>query len=215
MDFGKARVEKELARILHNYHRVSVEDIPNIDLYMDQVTTFMEERLRHVNRDPREEKIMTKTMINNYVKNRVLLSPVRKKYGRDHVLLLILIYYFKSILSIGDIQKLIAPVMDRYAVPTSREADQRGREGSLTMAEIYNEIFAGVEDQLPQIGEDCRRHIAIAEKSFAHVPEKDRVRLQRFNLICQLSADVYAKKLLIERLLDEEPQPEPEKKRKP
>ena len=77
-------------------------DIPNIDLYMDQVTTFMDEQLDSTKRY-KEDKILTKTMINNYTKNNLLPPPVKKKYSREHMLLLIFIYYFKSILSIKDI----------------------------------------------------------------------------------------------------------------
>ena len=56
---------------------VKPEDIPNIDLYMDQVTTFMEAQLSSTKRYP-EDKILTKTMINNYAKNNLLPPPVKK-----------------------------------------------------------------------------------------------------------------------------------------
>ena len=59
---------------------MKIEDIPNIDLYMDQVTTLMEENLRQSTRYPGEDKILTKTMINNYAKNDLLPPPVKKKY---------------------------------------------------------------------------------------------------------------------------------------
>ena len=74
---------------------IHADEIPNIDLYMDQVTTFMEEQLRSSKRYP-EDKVMTKTMINNYAKNNLLPPPVKKKYSKEHVLLLIFIYYFKK-----------------------------------------------------------------------------------------------------------------------
>ena len=70
-------------------------DIPNIDLYMDQVTTFMEEQLKTTKRYP-DDKILTKTMINNYAKNDLLPPPVKKKYTKEHLLVLIFIYYFKT-----------------------------------------------------------------------------------------------------------------------
>ena len=55
------------------------DDIPNIDLYMDQVTTFMEKELASSKRHE-DDKILTKTMINNYAKNNLLPPPVKKKY---------------------------------------------------------------------------------------------------------------------------------------
>lgn len=80
---------------------IKPEDIPNIDLYMDQVTTFMEEQLVSSKRYA-DDKILTKTMINNYAKNKLLPPPEKKRYSKEHVLMLIFIYYFKNILSIND-----------------------------------------------------------------------------------------------------------------
>ena len=54
---------------LDRTRQVDVEEIPNIDLYMDQLLTFIEESLRRSSRHPGADKILTKTMINNYVKN--------------------------------------------------------------------------------------------------------------------------------------------------
>ena len=92
---------------------VKPEDIPNIDLYMDQVTTFMEAQLAHSKRY-KDDKILTKTMINNYAKNNLLPSPEKKRYSKEHLLVLIFIYYFKNILSINDIQTLLGPLTDKY-----------------------------------------------------------------------------------------------------
>ena len=86
----------ELLESLSKVDGIHPEDVPNIDLYMDQVTTFMEEHLRSSKRHS-EDKILTKTMINNYAKNNLLPPPVKKKYSKEHVLLLIFIYYFKLI----------------------------------------------------------------------------------------------------------------------
>ena len=93
---------------------IKLEDIPNIDLYMDQLTTFMDERLKKATRHPGEDKILTKTMINNYAKNDLLPPPVRKKYSKDHLILLIFIFYLKNILSINDIQTLLEPLKNRF-----------------------------------------------------------------------------------------------------
>ena len=60
------------------------EDVPEIDLYMDQITTFMESQLA-VTKRTEEDKIMTKTMINNYTKNKLLPPPIKKKYTKDHL----------------------------------------------------------------------------------------------------------------------------------
>ena len=66
-------IMESLDRIQH----IKSEDIPGIDLYMDQVTTFMESRLKNTSRNPESDKVLTKTMINNYAKNDLLPPPVK------------------------------------------------------------------------------------------------------------------------------------------
>ena len=87
-------LEQELV-ILNSTGFIKPEDLPNIDLYMDQITTFMDEQLSACKRYE-DDKILTKTMINNYAKNDLLPPSVKKKYCKEHVLLLLFIYYFKG-----------------------------------------------------------------------------------------------------------------------
>lgn len=95
---------------------IKPEEVPNIPLYMDQVTTFMDAQLASSKRYP-EDKILTKTMINNYAKNDLLPPPLKKKYSKEHLLVLVFIYYFKSILSITDIQALLNLLPIRIFLP--------------------------------------------------------------------------------------------------
>ena len=111
---------------------VKPEDIPNIDLYMDQVTTLMDSKLKNSTRNPDGDKILTKTMINNYAKNNLLPPPVKKKYSKEHVLILIFIYYYKGVMSINDIQTILQPITERYFKGQS----------DLTLEDIYNEVFS-------------------------------------------------------------------------
>lgn len=115
--------ENEILNILKEYidiEDISADKIPNIELYMDQVTTFIEDNLKYYKRND-EQKIMTKTMINNYIKDKILDPPNKKKYNKNHLILLILIYYLKPILSINDIglilknkQGYIADIYDKF-----------------------------------------------------------------------------------------------------
>ena len=91
-----------LLRSIQNIDYITPDEIPQIDLYMDQVTTFMDEHLRSSKRFE-EDKILTKTMINNYTKNNLLPPPVKKKYSKEHLLMLTFIYYLNHRL----IQKIL------------------------------------------------------------------------------------------------------------
>lgn len=83
------------------------KDLPNIDLYMDQIITYLNDILGNVIRNEKCEKIITKTMINNYVKQAVLPPPMNKKYTRAHIAQLIVICILKEVYSITDIKNLI------------------------------------------------------------------------------------------------------------
>lgn len=170
---------------------VHPEDIPNIDLYVDQVTTFIESQLSSMKRNE-DEKILTKTMINNYTKNHVLPSPDKKKYSKDHVLMLILIYYLKSFLSIKDIQTLLEPVTEKYF----------GTESDLSFYELYEELVALGNGQAKALIKDVVSKYNATQKSFMDAPEEDQEFLRNFGFICMLGFDVYIKKMMIESLID-------------
>lgn len=171
---------------------IKPEDIPGIDLYMDQVTTFMESQLAASKRYP-DDKILTKTMINNYAKNNLLPSPEKKRYSREHLLLLIFIYYFKSILSINDIQTLLNPITEKYFKSDSK----------MDLTAIYNEVFSMEKNQIEYLTKDLLSRYKTAQGTFQEAPEEDREFLRLFSFICLLSFDVYMKKMLIEHLIDE------------
>lgn len=187
--------EDLLQSILDSLDRIDYirpDDIPNIELYMDQVTTFMDNRLKNAARNPEVDKILTKTMINNYAKNDLLPPPVRKKYSREHMLLLIFIYYFKGILSISDIQTVLKPITDRFFA---------GNEG-LKLETIYNEVFSLEREEVEVMKQDVVRKYHKAQETFSDAATEDQEFLQTFSFICMLSFDVYVKKMLIEKLID-------------
>ncbi len=180
---------ESLSRIEH----IKPEEIPDIDLYMDQVTTLMDSKLKATTRYPGEDKILTKTMINNYAKNDLLPPPVKKKYSKEHVLLLIFIYYYKGILSISDIQTLLQPITDKYFYG----------EAELKLEDIYEEVFRMEDGEIESLKEDICKKYELAEGTFANAPEEEAEFLKQFSFICMLSYDVYVKKLLIEKMVDD------------
>jgi hypothetical protein len=173
---------------------IPLGDMPNIDLYMDQLTTFMSERLKRTTRHPDVDKVLTKTMINNYAKNDLLPPPVRKKYSKDHLILLIFIYYYKSILSINDIQTLISPLKERFHVS----------DDELNLSKIYNTAFDLQNEELEPLIEDLKKKYDRSLETFEDMglDEEEKKRMQMFSFVSLLSYDVYVKKLLIEKILD-------------
>ena len=168
-------------------------DVPNIDLYMDQVTTFMDEHLSDVKRYE-DDKILTKTMINNYTKNDLLPPPVKKKYSKEHIYVLTFIYYLKNILSISDIQKLLNPLTDKFF----------NKEELPDLEYIYSEIYNMEKAQIASLSKDVVERTQVAKEAFLDVEnEEDKDFLQLFSLVGLLSFDVYMKKNIIKSLIDD------------
>lgn len=197
--------EAYIRKILGDLQKIDYikpEEVPNIDLYMDQVTTFMDEHLKFSKRYP-EDKLLTKTMINNYTKNNLLPSPHKKKYTKEHMLLLVFIYYFKSFLSISDIQSILTPLTEKFFT----------NEGTISLEDLYSEIFTIETSQIDGVAKDVIRKFMNSQKTFEGVEdEEEHSFLTNFSFICMLSFDVYVKKQIIERLIDTMNESDSEKK---
>ena len=190
-----ATTEELLQMILQSLEKVEYiksEDIPNIDLYMDQVRTFMDRKLRSAVRPQTEDRILTKTMINNYAKNKLLPPPEKKRYSREHLLMLIFIYYFKNILSISDIQTLLGPITEKYFKSVTEK----------DMTYIYQEVFSMEQSQIRYLEKDLMRRFKSAGEIFEDADPEDKEFLHQFSFICLLSFDVYMKKMIIENMID-------------
>lgn len=169
---------------------VKSEDIPSLPLYMDQVTTLLSSKLVSTTRNPDADKIITKTMINNYAKNELLPAPDKKKYSKEHILLLIFIYYFKNFMLLSDIETILKPLTDKYFTATD----------GITLEDIYKEVTDLGREQVEYAKQEVKHSYENSKKTFEDSEDKEF--LQTFSFICMLSFDVYVKKLLIEKLID-------------
>ena len=143
---------------------IKAAEIPNIDLYMDQVTTFMEERLKNTTRNPGIDKVLTKTMINNYVKNNVMPAPNKKKYSKEHMYILIVIYYFKNVLSINDIDVALNPIREKYC----------GDSKDFKLEDVYEGIRTTAEKLTESIKDDLLDTYRVASDIFPEAKEDDK-----------------------------------------
>ena len=199
MNIESDRMIESILDSLSKMEYVKSSKIPNIDLYMDQVLTFMNGHLENVKRYE-SDKVMTKTMINNYAKNHLLPAPEKKKYTKEHIMVLMFIYYFKNILSIGDIQSILNPLTDRYFAT--------GKD--LNLEKIYEEVFSLEKGQIEQLKETLTKDYERAGNTFTEESEEDKEFLQLFSFICMLSYDIYIRKQIIEKIVDTMPK-QPEK----
>ena len=194
MNIESDRMLESILESLSKMEYIKSSKIPDIDLYMDQVLTFMNGNLDNVKRYE-SDKVMTKTMINNYAKNHLLPAPEKKKYTKEHIMVLMFIYYFKNILSIGDIQSILNPLTDRYF--------ESGEE--LNLEKIYEEVFSLEKGQIEQLKETLTNDYKRAGETFMEEAEEDKQFLQLFSFVCMLSYDIFIRKQIIEKIVDSMP----------
>lgn len=147
---------------------VDVEDIPRIPLYMDQVTGYLDEIFEDFKRED-NEKILTKTMINNYVKAGIISSPEKKKYGKEQIMSMMMVYLLKNTVSIKEIEAIIKDqdiqALYKETIEGHRKAKvylqafMNEREGEADLDQILNLLLTAnlfkrmAESMIDQLGE--------------------------------------------------------------
>lgn len=189
MEIDKANLKKQMRELIkHGY--IEPEDIPSIELYMDQVTTFMDQHLMKYKRSG-EDKTLTKTMINNYTKNELLPPSNKKRYSKEHIIILIYIYYLKNVISIGDIQTMLKPLIDNY---------YNNPEAEHSLEEIYRSLCNLEKYQYFNIESSILKACELAEQDF---PGKEDGYIKNLTFLALLAYDIFLKKKLMEDIIDE------------
>lgn len=183
--------EELLKSVLQGINDFNLDDIPNIDLYMDQVTTYLNNKFDAAKRHE-EDKLLTKTMINNYAKSKLLPAPEKKKYSKDHIIFLALIFFFKNVISINDVTKVLKPLEEKYFHNEEQPLDN-----------IVNVFLDYVRDG--DINASLIKEFEQCDDFFENVDSEDKDYLQTLTLIGLLSYDMFVRKILVERLVDSLP----------
>lgn len=168
---------------------VKSEDIPDISLYMDQMTSFIDEKLESFKREE-DDKLLTKTMINNYTKNKLLPPSDKKKYTKNHVMLLILIYFYKNVLSFADIKRLCdLSIYNEF------------EKGDESLSQLYDMLVHIEDDKRSEIVDDLKKRLEYAEKKMSTFDKKDE-NVELFTFLSDIVLEVYFKQHLIEYILN-------------
>ncbi|GKU23803.1 DUF1836 domain-containing protein [Clostridium folliculivorans] len=138
---------------LHFDNEIQPEQIPNLDLYMDQVITLFESNLFETKRSV-EDKLLTKTMINNYTKDKLLMAAKKKKYTRDHVILMIIIYNLKQSLAINDIKNILKPIVEKIENDEKVDINSLYNKYLLIKTNNSEEIKASAEQKLKEVKDE-------------------------------------------------------------
>ena len=130
---------KDIIKKEANEEKIQLEDVPEIDLYMDQVIQLFENKLAS-NKRNEDDKVLTKTMINNYAKAKLLMTIKNKKYSKEHLILMSFIYEFKGALSISDIKLLLDEIVKGYE--NNEECNLR---------ELYSDYLNNINEENKEI----------------------------------------------------------------
>lgn len=180
----------ELLNQVENISDLKTENIPSLDLYMDQIMTLFDVNLADNKRYP-EDKLLTKTMINNYSKAGILKPIKGKKYSKEHILQMVLIYSLKNTISIQEIKKVLQPYHEK-------EED---------IEPIYNQFLSKKNDLLHHITHEIETYIQ--ENQF-DLNNSDQLTVSLL-LMCAMSNHF---KTIAERMLDTFYQDEEDNKHK-
>ncbi|WP_097025872.1 DUF1836 domain-containing protein [Clostridium peptidivorans] len=176
-----------------SYEDIELSDIPNLDLYMDQVITLFDSKLSHLRRNE-EDKILTKTMINNYTKAKILMPSTKKKYSKDHIVLLILIYYLKQSLSIGDVSLLFKDMIKNI---------ESSSDESLEIEKIYESFLHIKKADAVNLQEDLNKKMNLVLENTKDLSPKNLEFAQMLITVLTLINGANTYKRLSEKIIDD------------
>ncbi|MEH7418266.1 DUF1836 domain-containing protein [Neobacillus drentensis] len=175
---------------------LTLDDIPNIDLYMDQVIQLFENNFNDSKRN-QEDKILTKTMINNYAKGKLIFPIQNKKYSREHLILMSLIYQLKGALSINDIKVTLSDI------------NQKIINDEIDLDSFYTSYLQLTGQNVIDLKKDMEERVKDVKKEISEAKEEDSGNLEQVLMISSLvhMSNLYrrvAEKLVDELVVDKE-----------
>ena len=195
MEITKDILEKFALQLLDN--ELKVEEIPSIRQYADQVTELLNSRLHHRRKGDETSIAISKSMINNYTKNGLLNPSDKKKYDKNHIILLSLIFHLKQVLSLDDIKTILNPILKNLEAPEVKDA-------IIPLEDIYK---AFLEFQKEELFDTCNdfedRFNRVCQKinnPFENHGSKDMI--DKFLTVLLLVAEATAAKQLAEKMID-------------
>lgn len=191
MEYNEENLEILLSNITE-FNDIKLSDIPDIDLYMDQVTTLFDMKLKPLKRDE-NDKIMTKTMVNNYAKAK-FFPPVKcKKYNKEQIILLKIIYNLKQSLSLLDIETILTPVL---------QSINNGEDKFPSVEDLYGTFLNIKELQLENFNEEFNKLRHIIKEQSEELKGKDIELKELILLIFTLITKANIEKRMAEKLID-------------
>lgn len=190
------RYEEFIKQTAENFVKggvISGEDFPDMELYMDQAVLFINKNLNAYQKEEKDQ-VMTKTMVSNYVKHHLIPRPKNKRYTKDHLILLTLIFYLKGTFQMEEIQLLMAPLIENY----NSEFDEK-----FDFQRIYDHILDLYRREQDELLKEVTGDIDRIKKNLSDDELADDDTTELFMLIANLSMKANAQKFLAQKLMNE------------
>lgn len=172
-------------------NNINLNDFPEIDLYMDQVMQLFESKLSYTKRND-DDKVLTKTMINNYAKGNLLMKIKNKKYTKNHLILMGLIYNLKGALSLTDIKTILSPIIDAF----EKEEEYPLHDIYQSFLDIYDSNLDDLKSSSTKIYDNIAKLINNEDNSLGDYEEK-------LLLICAYVSMSNLYRRMSEKIIDE------------
>lgn len=171
--------------------QLTLEEIPDLDLYMDQVTQLFENKFADSKRNE-EDKALTKTMVNNYAKAKLLMTIKNKKYSKEHLILMSMIYNLKGSLSINDIKSSLNKIVETI-----------DNEEEYPLRELYKCYLEQYEDDVVDAEISIEEKFKIIEDKTEGKDEISGEFERNFLLLCSLVNMSNMYRRMSEKLIDD------------
>ncbi|ALX47137.1 DUF1836 domain-containing protein [Lentibacillus amyloliquefaciens] len=181
----------ELAESLYLNSNLSLENIPDLNLYMDQVIQLFERQFADTKRND-DEKILTKTMINNYAKGKLFFPVENKKYTKDHLILISMIYQMKGALSINDVKSTLAKLNEKVT-----------EDDTFELQDLYACYLQMVENSAEKFKADLLDHHHELTQALRKLEDQDEDYLEQLLLIATFTNMSNYYRRAAEKLVDE------------
>lgn len=182
----------ELIEKVCTVDEIKPSDIPCVDLYMDQVTTFFDDKLQSLKRDE-EDKILTKTMINNYAKAKLLFPVKGKKYSKEQIILLSLIYNLKQILSINDISLVLSPIV---------KSSSKEETASFPLEELYSAFLELTKPHVDEFNDWLKNKLELVYENTLNIKDEDKDSIMLILTVLMLINSANLHKRMAEKIID-------------
>ena len=146
---------------------INLNDFPEIDLYMDQVMQLFESKLSYTKRNA-DDKVLTKTMINNYAKGNLIMKIKNKKYTKNHLILIGLIYNLKGSLSLTDIKTILTPIINSF----EKEQEYPLHDIYQSFLDIYDLNLEDIKNSSNKVYENISQMVSDKNETLGDYEEK-------------------------------------------